>query len=109
VNYDPFTFMRENNKVYGWVISMFEFEATIPTLWQRTKEFAQQNPQFMAEDNSLGWIVDGANVTKALTEKKIEGRYSTVSFSLSSSSLTSKKRPLPFLEQFRNCQSGLLP
>ncbi|RPB11026.1 glycosyl transferase [Morchella conica CCBAS932] len=39
IEYDPFTFMRTNNKIYGFVITMYEFEATIKTLWSRTKEF----------------------------------------------------------------------
>lgn len=80
INYDPFTFMRESGKVYGWVLSMFEFEATIPTLWQHTKDFISKFPQFIAEDNSLGWIVDGANVTKAFAEKKVEGNYNLCHF-----------------------------
>ncbi|CAZ84609.1 unnamed protein product [Tuber melanosporum] len=39
INYDPFTFMRENKKIYGFVISMYEFRDTITTLWDRTRQF----------------------------------------------------------------------
>jgi alpha 1,2-mannosyltransferase len=89
INYDPFTFMRENNKVYGWVLSMYEFEATIPTLWQHTKDFFSKFPQYIARDNALGWLVDGLNVTKTYDEKKIEGNYSMIPrLSISSSPLT---------------------
>jgi len=27
--YDPFKFMRENNKKYGWVMSMYEFGMSV--------------------------------------------------------------------------------
>ncbi len=58
INYDPFTFMRENEKVYSFVISLPEYHATIPTLWDTTKEFCRENPSFVAENNSLNFIVD---------------------------------------------------
>ena len=31
--YDPFTFMRENNKTYGWVMSLLEFGTYPPTMF----------------------------------------------------------------------------
>ena len=53
INYDPFRFMQENNKIYGtrilslanaasysslgFTISMYEYWATIPTLWDTVK------------------------------------------------------------------------
>jgi Glycolipid 2-alpha-mannosyltransferase len=58
LDYDPFKFMRENNKVYGFVISMPEYWDTIPTLWDSTQKFVQANPQFLAENNSIDFIVD---------------------------------------------------
>ncbi|KAI5779249.1 nucleotide-diphospho-sugar transferase [Geopyxis carbonaria] len=72
IPYDPFTYMRKNGKVYGWVITMYEFLDTIPTLWQRTKEFVKKNPQYLAEDNSLNFMSDGANVSQALQAKNID-------------------------------------
>jgi Glycolipid 2-alpha-mannosyltransferase len=36
VEEDPFVFLQENNKVYGFTISMYEFKETIPTLWKTT-------------------------------------------------------------------------
>ena len=30
VNYDPFLYMEDNNKTYGFTITMYEFHATIP-------------------------------------------------------------------------------
>ena len=37
VNYDPFLYMEDNNKTYGFTITMYEFHATIPTLWDTVK------------------------------------------------------------------------
>ncbi len=37
IDYDPFLFMQDNNKMYGFTISLYEYEATIPTLWGAVK------------------------------------------------------------------------
>lgn len=37
VEEDPFMFMQENKKLYGFTISMYEFQRTVPTLWEATK------------------------------------------------------------------------
>jgi alpha 1,2-mannosyltransferase len=58
INYDPFKFMRENEKVYSFVISLPEYHETIPTLWDTTKEFCRENPSFVAANNSLNFIVN---------------------------------------------------
>ncbi|KAI5850217.1 nucleotide-diphospho-sugar transferase [Morchella snyderi] len=58
MNYDPFTFMRENNKKYSFVISLPEYRETIETLWSTTQEFAKLHPKYIAKDNSLGFITD---------------------------------------------------
>lgn len=55
---DPFVFLQENNKVYGFTISMYEYESTIPTLWETTKEFIRKHPEYVAKDNALKFISD---------------------------------------------------
>lgn len=76
---DPFTFMRTKNKIYGFVITMYEYEGTIKTLWSRTKEFIRGNPQFLAADNSLGFLVnDGTSSAPGDTE--INGDYNLCHF-----------------------------
>ncbi|BGP43134.1 hypothetical protein JCM10449v2_007158 [Rhodotorula kratochvilovae] len=56
INYDPFKYMADNGKKYGWTVSLYEYEATIPTLWDTTKEFIDKNPQYLAKPNMMGWI-----------------------------------------------------
>ncbi|PWA00809.1 hypothetical protein BB558_003119 [Smittium angustum] len=43
LNYDPFRFMKDNKKVYAFVISIKEIPTTIPSLWEHTLRFAVQN------------------------------------------------------------------
>lgn len=37
--YDPFQIMRTQNRKYGFVISIREYEQTIPTLWESVQEY----------------------------------------------------------------------
>ncbi|EGF99049.1 family 15 glycosyltransferase, partial [Melampsora larici-populina 98AG31] len=57
-DYDPFVFMESNQKVYSFVLSLYEYRATLPTLWNVTREFVTSNPSSLAPDNSLGFLVD---------------------------------------------------
>ncbi|KAF9221140.1 glycosyltransferase family 15 protein [Gyrodon lividus] len=58
LNYDPFLYMEDNNKLYGFTISMTELEPTIPTLWSSVKEFIAENPQYLHRDNSMDFLSD---------------------------------------------------
>ncbi|KAJ3732980.1 glycosyltransferase family 15 protein [Lentinula guzmanii] len=44
LDYDPFLYMQEHDKVYSFTISLFEWEPTIPTLWQTVKDFIAEFP-----------------------------------------------------------------
>ena len=55
---DPFKLMREKGKKYGWVMAMYEYERTVPTLWAETKRFFQAYPQFASKRNSLHFLID---------------------------------------------------
>lgn len=37
LHYDPFLVMQDEKKVYGFTISLYEYQRTIPTLWETTK------------------------------------------------------------------------
>ncbi|KAG6840076.1 hypothetical protein C0991_009188, partial [Blastosporella zonata] len=48
--------MEDQNKTYGWTITMYEFEKTIPTLWNHVRDFMNLHPAYVAEDNALGFM-----------------------------------------------------
>ncbi|KAL0074930.1 nucleotide-diphospho-sugar transferase, partial [Phycomyces blakesleeanus] len=43
LNYDPFKYMQDNGKEYGFTITLQEIPQTIPTLWDHTMKFAHAN------------------------------------------------------------------
>ncbi|KAF9026459.1 alpha-1,2-mannosyltransferase [Hymenopellis radicata] len=55
MQYDPFVFMEQNKKVYGFTITMYEFEKTIPTLWGHVKEFMRLHPEHVVKDNAMNF------------------------------------------------------
>ena len=62
VGFDPFRYMEDNGKVYAFTITMYEYGATIPTLWDTVKSFVKENPQYVAENNAMGYMSeDGGN------------------------------------------------
>ena len=56
INYDPFKFMEDNNKIYGFTITIHEFLRTIETLWDTTKKFIKNNPSYLPNDNLMKFI-----------------------------------------------------
>ncbi|KZT08704.1 glycosyltransferase family 15 protein [Laetiporus sulphureus 93-53] len=58
LDYDPFLLMEEEKKVYGFTLSLYEYHATIPTLWDAVKEFTQQHPEYLPEGNAMAFISD---------------------------------------------------
>ncbi|CAI4051531.1 hypothetical protein SKDZ_15G2470 [Saccharomyces kudriavzevii ZP591] len=58
INYDVFKFMKDNNKKYGFAISIKEYEATIPTLWETIRNFMKANPDLIHKNNMLDFVSD---------------------------------------------------
>ena len=56
VGFDPFRFMAENKKKYSFVISLYEYVETIPTIWDSAKKFMSEHPEHIAKDNSMDWL-----------------------------------------------------
>ncbi|CCM02363.1 uncharacterized protein FIBRA_04458 [Fibroporia radiculosa] len=50
--------MQEGKKVYGFTISLYEYEATIPTLWSAVKEFIHENPGLVPSGNAMQFLSD---------------------------------------------------
>lgn len=56
--YDPFTFMRENKKRYGFVITIPEYASTIPTLWPTVETFFETHPEYVAANSAQRFLTD---------------------------------------------------
>lgn len=54
--YDPFKLLRTNNKQYGFVTAIHEYENTIPGLWDTVVKFMDQYPELIHPNNSLDFI-----------------------------------------------------
>ncbi|KAL3235355.1 Alpha-1,2 mannosyltransferase KTR1 [Nakaseomyces bracarensis] len=63
IQYDIFKFLRENNKKYGFILSVTEYQETIPTLWQTVKEFSEKFPQHINKNNLMKFISDNGGLT----------------------------------------------
>jgi mannosyltransferase len=58
VDYDVFRFMQDNNKTYGFTINLYDAPASIPTLWPETMKFMADHPEYIHENNAIGWLTD---------------------------------------------------
>lgn len=58
IDYDVFKYMADNKKKYSFVLSLYEYRETIPTLWDSVKSFMKENPQYIAKDNSMPFLSD---------------------------------------------------
>lgn len=63
LDYDLFKYMEDNDKVYGFTISIHEFRATIESLWKHTTDFIKIHPEYVAKDNMLDFISDDGGET----------------------------------------------
>jgi alpha 1,2-mannosyltransferase len=63
IDYDTFKFMADNGKKYSFVLSLYEYVETIPTLWDTVKNFTKLNPQYVAKDNSIKFLSDDGGDT----------------------------------------------
>merc|ERR1712007_284326 len=43
--------------------SLPEYQATIPTLWETTKHFLKEYPQYLHPNNFMDWLSDDGGVT----------------------------------------------
>ncbi|PCH38078.1 glycosyltransferase family 15 protein [Wolfiporia cocos MD-104 SS10] len=58
LDYDPFLLMQDEKKVYGFTVSLYEYPATIPTLWSAVKEFIHDNSDLIPSGNAMAFISD---------------------------------------------------
>ncbi|KAJ7208562.1 glycosyltransferase family 15 protein [Mycena pura] len=54
---DPFLFMENNDKIYGFTLAVYEIPATIRSLWTHVHEFMEAHPEYIREtENALKFI-----------------------------------------------------
>lgn len=58
INYDTFKYMQDHGKKYSFVLSLYEYVETIPTLWDSVKGFMKKYPEHIAQGNSMGFLSD---------------------------------------------------
>ncbi|KAK4574508.1 alpha 1,2-mannosyltransferase 2.4.1 [Recurvomyces mirabilis] len=63
IAYDPFVFMAEKKKKYSFVLSLYEYVETIPTLWDSVKGFMAKHPEHIVSDNSMGFLSDDGGIS----------------------------------------------
>jgi alpha 1,2-mannosyltransferase len=63
IDYDTFRFMAENKKKYSFVLSLYEYVETIPTLWDAVKNFTSAHPEHVVEGNSMKFLSDDEGKT----------------------------------------------
>jgi len=50
--------MHENNKIYGFTITMYEFRRTIESLWSTVRDFITVHPEYVARNNAMNFLSD---------------------------------------------------
>lgn len=63
IGFDPFKYMQEHGKKYSFVISLYEYVETIPTLWDSAKKFIKAHPEHIVEGNAMDWLSDDKGET----------------------------------------------
>ncbi|KAI8070421.1 nucleotide-diphospho-sugar transferase [Gongronella butleri] len=64
VKFDPFQYMKDNNKLYSFALTSHEIQQTIPTYWETTKEFLKQQKDAIIQPGTPGSIWHfGTNAT----------------------------------------------
>ncbi|KAJ1950637.1 hypothetical protein EC988_004317, partial [Linderina pennispora] len=58
IPYDPFKYMADNNKLYGFTITLREFPITVKSLWSTTNAFRAAYPEYVSPNNTLSWLTN---------------------------------------------------
>lgn len=55
-DFDPFRFMEQNKKKYGFTLAMHEIPLTIRSLWIHVREWYEKNQDLLAPNNLFGFV-----------------------------------------------------
>jgi hypothetical protein len=53
--------MEDNDKLYGFVINIYDSPESIETLWPQTLEFLAEHPEYIHPNNAMNWLTDSKN------------------------------------------------
>ncbi|KAJ2305855.1 alpha-1,2-mannosyltransferase ktr1 [Coemansia sp. RSA 2706] len=56
--YDPFKYMRDNKLIYGFTMTPMEKAETVETLWDTTREWMIENPDYLQDKSFIHWVVN---------------------------------------------------
>ncbi|CDR44048.1 CYFA0S13e02322g1_1 [Cyberlindnera fabianii] len=56
IDYDVFKFMNDNNKIYGFVLNLYDSPDSVQSLWPVTMEFLSKNPQYLHKNAATTWL-----------------------------------------------------
>ena len=78
VDYDVFRYMHDNNKTYGFTVTLYDDPNSVPSLWPETEKFLTTHPGYeRADANAREWLTD--RVRRPDHTRKANG-YSTCHF-----------------------------
>ena len=63
IEYDTFKFMADNDKKYSFVLSLYEYKETIPTMWDSARTFMKEHPEHLHKNNALDFLSDDGGKT----------------------------------------------
>lgn len=58
IDYDLFKFMEDNNKTYGFTISLYDNPLTVETLWPTTLNFLEKHPEYVHPNGAFRWLTE---------------------------------------------------
>ena len=80
--YDPFRVMRLGKKKYGFVVSLYEYSETIPSLWDTVEKYMEedQGETIDNEHNAYSFLTDKEKINSYPPPYVVEGDYNLCHF-----------------------------
>ncbi|EJS44733.1 ktr4p [Saccharomyces arboricola H-6] len=60
IEYDVFQFMSMNDKIYGFVLNLYDIPQSIKTLWTSTMNFVNNHTSYLNVNGAFGWLKDNS-------------------------------------------------
>ncbi len=77
IDYDVFKFMQDNDKTYGFTISIYDIRQSLRTIWPDTLEFVEKHPEYVNPNGAMSWLTN--SLQKPENAEETHG-YSTCHF-----------------------------